>query len=89
MSEHPNIWTDGSKEDFPLWVILKLLVLVFICLHLKLLSILWSEVLVKSMVMLVWSVAVLSCRFLVSCRLFSVLNSGVLLLPCRRTGLAI
>ena len=36
--------------------------------------------------MLVWSVAVLLCLFLVSCRLFSVLSSGVLLLPCRRTG---
>ena len=41
------------------------------------------------MVMLAWSVAVIFCLFLVSCRLFSVLNSGVLLLLCRRTGLVI
>ena len=39
--------------------------------------------------MLVWNVAVLLCLFPVSCRLSSVLNSGVLLLPCRRTGLVI
>ena len=39
--------------------------------------------------MLVWSVAVLFCLFPVSCKLFSVLNSGVLLLLCRHTGLAI
>ena len=30
--------------------------------------------------MLVWSVAVLLCLFPVSCRLFSVLNSGVLII---------
>ena len=41
------------------------------------------------LVMHVWNDAVLSCLFLGSCRLFSVLNSGVLLLPCRRTGLVI
>ena len=46
-------------------------------------------VLQKSMAMLVWSVAVPFCRFLESCRLYSVLNSGVLLLPCRRAGLVI
>ena len=39
--------------------------------------------------MLAWSVAVLLCLSLVSCRLFSVLNYGVLLLPCKRTGLVI
>ena len=39
--------------------------------------------------MLVWSVAVLFCLFPVSCRPFSVLNFGVLLLPCRLTGLVI
>ena len=60
-----------------------MLVLVFICLLLSLLLVTRSEGRQKSMVMLVWSVAVLSCRFLVSCRLFSVLNSGELLLPCR------
>ena len=31
----------------------------------------------------------LFCLFLVSCKQFSVLNSGVLLLLCRRTGLVI
>ena len=43
----------------------------------------------KSMVMLVGSVAVLSCRFLMSCILYRVLNFWLLLLPCRRTGLVI
>ena len=38
--------------------------------------------------MLAWSDAVLLCLSLGSRRLFSVLSSGVLLLPCRRTGLA-
>ena len=37
--------------------------------------------------MLDWSVAVFLCLFPGFCRLFSVLNSGVLLLPCRLTGL--
>ena len=36
--------------------------------------------------MLDWSVAVLFCLFLVLRKLFSVLNSGVLLLLCRLTG---
>ena len=72
-----------------LFVGLRLLALVFICLLLMLLLILPFGELQKSMVMLVWSVAVLFCRFLESCGLFSVLNSGVLLLPCRRTGLVI
>ena len=40
----------------------------------------------RSMAMLVWSVAVLSCLLLVSCRLFSVLNFGVPLLLYRHTG---
>ena len=60
-------------------VVLKLLVLVFICLLLSLrLRVRFGER-QKSMVMLVWSVAVLLCLFLKSCRLFSVQNSGVLL----------
>ena len=65
---------------------LKWLVLVFICLQQKLLLILRFGELLKSMVMLVWSVAVLSCPSLGLCRLFSVPNSGVPLLPCRRIG---
>ena len=44
---------------------------------------------VRSMVMFAWSVVVLFCQFPVFCRLFSVLNSGVLFLLCRRTGLVI
>ena len=48
----------------PLWVGFKWLVLVFICLHLKLLLTPRYGELQKSVVMLVWSVAVLSCRFL-------------------------
>ena len=68
-------------------VVLRLLVLVFICLLLswRFDGVVWE----KSMAMLVWSVAVLFCLFLVSCRLSSVLNFGVPFLLCRRTGLAI
>ena len=58
-----------------------------ICLQLLLLLTLPFGELQKSMVMLVWSVAVLFCQFLASCSLFSVLSSGVLLLLCRRIGL--
>ena len=32
MTEHPDIWTDGSREDFLLFGALRLLVLVSICL---------------------------------------------------------
>ena len=66
---------------------LKLLGLVFICLFECLLLIIRSGGRLRSTVMLVWSDAVLLCLFPVSCRPFSVLNSGVLFLPCRRTGL--
>ena len=55
MPDHPNVWTDG------LWVVLKLLVLVFISLLLRLLLITWFGERLKSMVMLGWSVAVLFC----------------------------
>ena len=60
-----------------LLVALRLLVLVFICLPLSLRLMVWFGEQQKSMAMLVWSVAVLFCLFLVSCRLFSVLNFGV------------
>ena len=88
MPEHPNVWTDGSREDFysiggfevsGAGVYLPASELAFDG---------FGE-LQKSMVMLAWSVAVILCLFPVLCRLFSVLSSGVLLLPCRRTGLAI
>ena len=68
---------------------LRLLVLVFICLHLRLPLRLLSGVLLKGMGMLVWSVAVLLCRSLDRYRLFSVLNCVVPFLPCRPIGLAI
>ena len=88
MSDYPNIWTDGSREDFSsVGGFEVLLALVFICLHLLLLLIPWYGELQKSMVMLIWSVAVLFCLFQVLCRLFTVLNYGVLFLPCRRIGL--
>ena len=68
---------------------LRFLVLVSSCLLQTLLLTLPFGELQKSMGMLVWSVAVLFCRFLVSCGRFNALNSGVLLLLCRRTGLVI
>ena len=74
MSEYPNVWSDGSREDFSSG-------------GFEVAGAVGERQ--KSMVMLDWSVAVLLCLFPVSCRLFDVLNSGALLLPCRRTGLAI
>ena len=68
-----------------LWVGLRLLALVFSCLLLKSLLIVQSGEQQRSTVTLAVSDAVLSYQFLGSCRLFSVLDSGVLLLPCRRT----
>ena len=66
-----------------------MLVLVFICLLLSLrLRVRFGER-QKSMVMIDWSVAVLLCLFPGSCKPFSVPSSGVLLLPCRRIGLAV
>ena len=70
MSEYLNIWTGGGREDFSSIGGVKWLVLVFICLLRRLpLKVLFG-VLLKSMVMLVWSVAVLLCLFPGSCRLF-------------------
>ena len=63
--------------------------LVFICLLQSLLLMVRVGERQNSMVMLDWSVAVLSCLFPGSYRPFSVLNSGVLLLPFRRIGLVI
>ena len=57
--EHPNIWTDGTREDFSSLGGLKLLVLVFTSLLLRLLLITQFGERLKSMVMLGWSVAVL------------------------------
>ena len=88
MSDHPNIWTEGSREDFSSLAGFEVAGLVFIYLLLKLLLILRSGVLQKRMVTLVWSVAVLFCRFLVSCKLCNVLNSGVLLLLCTLIALS-
>ena len=45
MSDTPNIWTDGGREDFPLLVVLKWLALVFMLLLLSLLlRVLFGEV---------------------------------------------
>ena len=75
-----------AERIFLLLGALSLLVLVSFYLLLSLLLMVWFGGPQKSMVMLSWSVAVLFCLFQVSCRLFSVLNSGVLLLLCRLTG---
>ena len=73
----------------PLLVALKLLVLLFICMPLSLRLMVWFGKQQRSMAMLVWGVAVLFCLFPVFFRQFSVLNSGVLFLLCRLTGLVI
>ena len=78
MPEHPNVWTDGSREDFPLLGVSRLLVLVSIYLPLKLPLIMLFGARLKNMVMLGLSVVVLFFLFLVSCKLCNVLNSGVL-----------
>ena len=77
MSEHPNIWTDGSREDFSAVGDFEVAGAGVYLLASELASGEW----LRSMVMLVWGVAVLLCLFPVSCRHFSVLNSEV------RTGL--
>ena len=59
MSEHPNIWTDGSREDFSSVGGYEVAGAVFICLLLRLPLKVLSEVLLKSMGMFAWSVAVL------------------------------
>ena len=87
--EHPNIWTDGSREDFSSIGVLKLRVLVFTSLLLKLLLITRFGERLKSMVMLGLSVAVLCYLSLGFCKLFNVRSSGVLFLLCRHTGLVI
>ena len=87
--DHPNIWTDGSREDFSSIGSLKLLVLAFTSLLLRLLLITRFGERLKSMVMLGSSVAVLFYLSLGFCRLFNVRSSGVLLLLCRLTGLVI
>ena len=66
----------GARKTVLLWVVLKLLVLVCTSLLLNLLLRTWFGVRLKSMVMLVWSVAVLFCLCLGLCRRFSVLNFG-------------
>ena len=89
MSEYPNIWTDGSSEGLLLCRCKVAGAGVYLPA---------SELAFEGSGLgngrRVWgcsteSVAVLSCLFPGSCRLFSVLNSGELFLPCRRTGLAI
>ena len=79
----------GAGKAFLLWVGLKLLVLVFICLLQSLLLRVRFGERQKSMVMLDWSVVVLFCLSLGLCKLFSVLSFGVLFLLCRLTGLVI
>ena len=82
MPEHPDVWTDGSREDFSSIGGFEIAGAgVFLPASRLLLKVRFGER-QRSMVMLVWSVVVLLCLFLGSCRLFSVLNSGVLLLLC-------
>ena len=89
MSDVPNIWTGGIREDFSSIGGFEVAGAGFICLLQSLHLRVRSGERQKSTVTLVWSVAVLLCLFPGSCRPFSVLNSGVLLLLCRRAGLVI
>ena len=79
MPEHPDVWTDGSREDFSSIGSLKLLVLVSICLLLNLLLRTRFGERLKSMVMLGLSVAVLFYLSLEFCRLFNVRSSGLVI----------
>ena len=67
--EHPDIWIDGSREDFSPMGVLKLLVLALTSLLLRLLLITRFGARLKSMAMLSSSVAVLFYLSLGSCRL--------------------
>ena len=87
-----SILTSGLMEAeriFPPLGASKLLVQAFTFLLLKLLLIIWFGARLKSMAMLGLSVAVLFYLSLGFCKLCNVLNSGVLLLLCRLTGLVI
>ena len=87
VSGTPIIWTDGSRRDFSLTGGFEVVgAVVYVPALSLLLRVPFGE-LQKSMVMLVWSVAVLLCPSLGHCRLFNVLNSGVPSLLCRPTGL--
>ena len=89
MPEHPNVWTDGSREDFS---------------SIGGFEVAGAGVYLPASELafdgLVWGTAEeygdarlercrAFCLFLVSCRLFSVLNFGVPLLLYRHTGLVI
>ena len=89
MSDHPHIWTDGSMEDFSSiggfevagsGVYLPAAEVAFE-------SAVWGVAEEHGDARL--DVAVFFCLFLGFCKLSSVLNSGVPLLLCRRTGLVI
>ena len=89
MPEYPNFWTDGSREDFSsiggfevagAGVYLPASELAFE-------GSIWGTVEEYGDARL--ERCVLFCLFPVFFRLFSVLSSGVLFLPCRRTGLVI
>ena len=84
MPEHPNVWTDGSREDFSSLGGFEVAG-AGVCLpalNLRLRTGFGEQQ--KSMAMLVWNVAVLFCLFPVLCRLFNVLNSGCY---CCSTGI--
>ena len=76
MTDAPNIWTDGSREDFSSTGGFEVAVQMFMCLPLSLRLRVLSGVWRRSMVTLVWKVAVLFCLSLGHCRLLSVLNFG-------------
>ena len=86
MSDTPNIWTDGSREDFSSTGGFEVAGAGVYEPALELAFEVRFGVLLKSMGMLAWSVAVHFCLFLGCCRLFSVLNSGVPSLLCSPTG---
>ena len=88
MPEHPNVWTDGKREDFSSLGGIEVAGVGF---HLAASGLAFDG--------RIWGTAeeygdarLERCRaflFLVSCRLFNVLNSGVLLLLYRLTGFVV
>ena len=90
MSEHPNFWTDGRREDFTSvgWFVVAGAGVYLPASELAFDGSVWGTAEEYG------DARLERCRAFYAvfpglCKLFSVLNSGVLLLSCRRTVLVI
>ena len=89
MPEHPNVWTDGSREDFSSVGGFEVAGAGVFLPAAEIALIIRFGVRLKNMVILGLSVVVLFFQYLVLYRLCSVLSFGVPLLLFRHTGLVI